>query len=67
MTSDNNFEPLSARHVLSAHIVNLKTIARHAAREPLPFVRFVLKRTVAKVDSIGFVVRMCIHCSAGKS
>lgn len=39
--------------------------ATTAAREPGPFVTFVLKRTVAKVDSIGFVVRRCTQCSAG--
>jgi len=35
----------------------------------LPLCRncFVRSRTVAKVDSIGFVVRMCRQCSAGKS
>jgi hypothetical protein len=36
-----------------------------AAREPGPFVTFVLKRTVAKVLSIGFVVLKWTQCSAG--
>jgi hypothetical protein len=30
-------------------------------------VRLVRWRTVANVDSIGFVVRTCCQCSAGKS
>lgn len=34
-------------------------MARHAAREPEPLVRLVLRRTVAKVDSIAFVR----HCA----
>jgi hypothetical protein len=32
-----------------------------------PFDRMVRCRTVAKVLSIGFVVRKCFQCSAGKS
>jgi len=27
----------------------------------------VLSRTVENVDSMGFVVRICLQCSAGKS
>ena len=46
--------------------INLNTIVRHAIRLPLPLVSTVRNRTVAKVDSIGFVVRMCRQCSAGK-
>jgi hypothetical protein len=38
-----------------------------AAREPGPLVILLRFRTVAKVDSIGFVVRKCTQCSAGKS
>ena len=34
---------------------------------PHPFERVVLCRTVAKVLSIGFDVRRCFQCSAGKS
>ncbi|BCI81946.1 hypothetical protein MTY66_35710 [Mycolicibacterium sp. TY66] len=40
-------------------------MANPAARDPGPLVTFVLKRTVAKVLSIGFVVRRWIQCSAG--
>jgi hypothetical protein len=32
-----------------------------------PFDRLVRCRTVAKVLSMGFVVRKCFQCSAGKS
>ena len=35
--------------------------------ERQPFARMVLWRTVAKVLSMGFVVRKCFQCSAGKS
>ncbi|RPK54369.1 hypothetical protein EES42_43065 [Streptomyces sp. ADI95-17] len=42
-------------------------MARAAARLPAPLVTLVRRRTVAKVDSIGFVVRRWIQCSAGKS
>jgi hypothetical protein len=34
---------------------------------PALLVTLVRKRTVAKVDSMGFVVRRWIQCSAGKS
>ena len=40
-------------------------MASPAAFEPGPFVTFVRCRTVAKVDSIGLVVRRCTQCSAG--
>lgn len=42
-------------------------MAKAAAALPAPRVALVRKRTVAKVDSIGFVVRKWIQCSAGKS
>ncbi len=45
--------------------MSLKAIARPAAREPGPFVTRVRWRTVAKVDSIGLVVRRWTQCSAG--
>ena len=47
--------------------ISLNTIVRQATRLPLPLVFTVRNRTVANVDSIGFVVRMCRQCSAGKS
>ena len=42
------------------------TIVKQASRLPAPFVFFVRNRTVANVDSIGFVVRMCIPYGATK-
>ncbi len=66
-TWPNNAWPFNVRQFCSAVLVNLKTIARMPARETQPRVLVVRKRTVAKVDSIGFVVRMCSQCSAGKS
>ena len=45
--------------------MSLNTIASPASRDPDPLVRFVRARTGAKVDSIGFVVRRWIQCSAG--
>ena len=46
---------------------NMNTIVNDASRLPHPFVLRCRNRTVAKVDSIGFVVRRCTQCSAGKS
>ena len=45
--------------------MSLQAMASPAAFEPGPFVTFVRCRTVAKVDSIGLVVRRCTQCSAG--
>jgi hypothetical protein len=59
--------PFNLRHLCSALFVSLKTIARMPARETHPRVFAVRSRTVAKVDSMGFVVRMWTQCSAGKS
>ena len=44
---------------------SLKLMAMPAALEPAPLVTLVRSRTVANVDSIGFVVRRWIQCSAG--
>jgi hypothetical protein len=41
---------------------SLKTIVRVAIRDPQPLVRWVRSRTVAKVDSMGLVVRKCGQC-----
>ena len=46
---------------------SLKTIASAVLFERQPFERIVRCRTVAKVLSIGFEVRKCFQCSAGKS
>jgi hypothetical protein len=51
-----NAWPLILRQCFSA--CRLKTIVSVAVLEPHPFVRLVRSRTVAKVDSIGLVVRM---------
>ena len=40
-------------------------MASPAAREPGPLVTFVRCLTVAKVNSIGLVVRRCTQCSHG--
>lgn len=39
--------------------------SKTAARDPGPLVTRVRNRTVAKVDSIGFVVGRWVQCSAG--
>ncbi len=52
-----------------AHAIPTRAVvagfATPAAREPGPLVTRVRSRTVAKVDSIGFVVLRWIQCSAG--
>ena len=40
---------------------------RAVSCESAPFMRMVRWRTVAKALSIGFDVRKCVQCSAGKS
>ena len=46
---------LMARHLACADSMSLNAIAIPAAREPGPLVTRCRSRTVAKVDSIGFV------------
>ena len=46
---------------------SLNTMASAVLFERQPFERIVRCRTVAKVLSIGFEVRRCFQCSAGKS
>ena len=67
MTSGSNALPLRARHEFWALWASLNTIARQATLDPNPLVLPVRRRTVAKVLSIGLVVRMWLQCSAGKS
>src|SRR5258706_11055936 len=67
ITSLKSSDPFNDRQLFDALSISLKTIVRHAVRLPLPFVLLCLSRTVENVDSIGFVVRMCSQCSAGKS
>jgi hypothetical protein len=60
-------DPFSRRQCFWASSPSLKTIVSVAIREPHPLVLWVRRRTVAKVDSIGLVVRRCDQCWAGKS
>jgi len=57
--------PSSLRHFFCADIISLKAMASPVLRPRHPLVRFVRCRTVAKVLSIRFDVRMCFQCSAG--
>ena len=56
---------MTARQRRWADSKSLNAIAMLAAREPGPLVTRCRNRTVAKVDSIGLVVRRWIQCSAG--
>ena len=67
ITSLISSDPFNVLHFFDALSISLNTIVRHAVRVPLPFVLEWRRRTVANVDSIGFVVRMWTQCSAGKS
>ena len=58
---------VDARQRSWAASISLNAMASPAAREPGPLVTLVRSRTVANVDSIGFVVLRWIQCSAGKS
>ena len=46
---------------------SFNTIASMVMRDKQPRVLCVRQRPVAQGDSIGFVVRMCPQCSAGKA
>src|ERR1700680_2206237 len=59
--------PSSRRQLFCAPSSNLKTIASAVLLDRQPFDRIVRWRTVAKVLSMGLVVRRCFQCSAGKS
>jgi hypothetical protein len=59
MTSASSGEPFNDRQPFDAASISLKTVARHAARLPIPFVLSCLGRTVANTLSIGLVVLMC--------
>jgi hypothetical protein len=56
--------PSSRRQLFWAPSTSLNTIASAVLFERQPFERIVRCRTVAKVLSIGFVVRKCFQCSA---
>src|ERR1700680_1867577 len=59
--------PSRRRQLFCAPSTSLKTMASAVLFDRQPFDRIVRCRTVAKVLSIGFVVRKCFQCSAGKS
>jgi len=67
MMSASWSDPFSFRHFRFALKISLKVMASAVLRLRHPLVFTVLRRTVAKVLSIGLVVRMCLQCSAGKS
>jgi len=50
-----------------ASSANCNIMASALSLEKAPFTRLVRWRSVAKVDSMGLVARMCNQCSAGKS
>ena len=56
---------LTARQRVGVDRVGVKAIAIPAALDPGLLVMRWRRRTVAKVDSIRFVVRRRIQCSAG--
>lgn len=70
MISVRRFWPSSFRHFFWADIISLKAMAKPVFRLRHPLVRFVRCRTVAKVLSIGFDVRMGLvprqHSTGGK-
>lgn len=55
------------RQRLSAFLASLNTIERMLARDRHPRVYAVRSSTLEDVDPIGFVVRRCAQCSAGRS
>ena len=61
----NRFLPSSLHHLPCVAIISLNAMARPVWRLRHPLERLVRWRTVAKVLSIGFEVRMCFQCSAG--
>src|SRR5438093_8253050 len=64
-TSGTSSAASTLRQCPSATCSSLNAIINPAVREPAPFVTPSRKRTVANVDSMGFVVRRCFQCSAG--
>ena len=59
--------PSIRRQLFCAPSTSLNTMASAVLFDRQPFDRMVRCRTVAKVLSMGFVVRKCFQCSAGKS
>src|SRR3954470_20520292 len=60
------WRPSSRRQLFSAAWASLKIMASAVLFDRQPFARTVRWRIVAEVLSIGFVVRKCFQCSAGK-
>ena len=54
--TDRASEPFNDRQPFDAASISLNTIVRHATRLPLSFVLSCRSRTVANVNSIGFVL-----------
>ena len=67
MTWARYFDPSNFLQLFSAHRHSLKTMVSTVSLERHPLVLLVRSLTVAKVDSMGLLVRMCLQCSAGKS
>ena len=69
-TEDNFRQLVVAAETMPTFLGGLCELEDHGERvlfERQPLDRTVLCRTVANVLSIGFVVRRCFQCSAGKS
>ena len=63
-TKETRWAPVIARQRACADSTSLSTIASAAAGLPAPRVTLVRSLTVENVDSMGFVVRRWIRCSA---
>ncbi len=66
ITSAIQFDPFRRRQIRWAHRVSLRTMVEADSLERQPRVLAVRGRTVAKVNSMGFMVRMCT-CAQRKS
>jgi hypothetical protein len=66
-TRGTRWGALTARQRVWADSISLNAMATPAARLPGPLVTRVRSLTVAKVDSIGFVVRRWTQCSASSA
>src|SRR5712691_11193728 len=64
-TSGTSSAASMARQWPSATLMSLNAMVSPAVREPAPLVTPSRRRTVAKLDSIGLVVRRCFQCAAG--
>ncbi len=62
MISESNLKPRSLRELTSVVRISLQAIASVVFWLPQFLVLFVLSLTVANIDSMGFVVRICVQC-----